>query len=205
MKRKGRSSVQTRTSQWLSGALPSSLIRCLKDSVCANVKIWQGDYKLKKKTGICWDAHGDRGFIFGIRIIKKKLRVFTQNIFFLNLTCRDWTVCFSLPITLCFSHTHSHMQPQGSASLYVVGSIRRISWWWKVVLMWCLQSSTGETDIWSSLWPSLTPGLLSDLISLLLGPKVGWFELLYFFVLSGRCLCLYLVACCCFFSCTACP
>lgn len=111
---------------------------------------------------------------------KRKKSLYTKH-FFLNLTCRDWTVCFSLPIALCFSHTHSHVQPQGSASLYVVGSIRRISWWWKVVLMWCLQSSTGETDIWSSLWPSLTLGLLSDLISLLLGPKVGRFVLPFLF------------------------
>lgn len=77
----------------------------------------------------------------------------------------------------------------------MVGSIRCISWWWKVVLMWCLQSSTGEMDIWSSIWPNLTPGLLPDLISLLLGVEVESIWAVFFFsffwatsmVISGYC------------------
>lgn len=96
----------------------------------------------------------------------------------------------SLPadLTMSFTHPHTHIHTHTVTreySLYMAGSIRCISWWWKVVLMWCLQSSTGEMDIWSSIWPNLTPGLLPDLISLLLGAEVGVFKQFFFFLLHS--------------------
>lgn len=110
------------------------------------------------------------------------------KLFDLFVVGSDGRVCFScasLPPYRAVSFTQLLTHPvTGEYSLYTVGSIRCISWWWKVVLMWCLQSSTGEMDIWSSLWPSLTPGLLPDLISLLLRLKVGTFE--RFFNLLGN-------------------